>query len=343
MEKMGEEQKQLLLPKTHVSPKGGFKTLPFIIGSSALMCMVAAAMGANMIVYLMKEFHMEMASASNYIYIFSALSNTAPIIGAFMADSLGTLLIWLPTAIMQAKPRPCSESSDSCTPATTPQLILLCTALILTAVGCGGVTSSSLAFGADQLKHFQNNASKIESYFSWSYATGSFSAIVGSVGLVYLQENYGWRLGYGVLVALALFAVLTFFSGSVWYLRPNPTKNLVNGLFNVMVASYRNRHIKLFSGDTELQYHSKGSALSHPSDKLRFLNKACIIQDPERDLNADGTAVNPWKLCTVDQVEELKSLIKVIPIWITRIVMSLNICQGSFAVLQATSLDRHIG
>ncbi|CAH9064658.1 unnamed protein product [Cuscuta epithymum] len=307
------------------------------------MCMVAAAMGANMIVYLMKEFHMEMASASNYIYIFSALSNTAPIIGAFMADSLGTLLIWLPTAIMQAKPRPCSESSDSCTPATTPQLILLCTALIMTAVGCGGVTSSSLAFGADQLKHFQNNASKIESYFSWSYATGSFSAIVGSVGLVYLQENYGWRLGYGVLVALALFAVLTFFSGSVWYLRPNPTKNLVNGLFNVMVASYRNRHIKLFSGDTELQYHSKGSALSHPSDKLRFLNKACIIQDPERDLNADGTAVNPWKLCTVDQVEELKSLIKVIPIWITRIVMSLNICQGSFAVLQATSLDRHIG
>lgn len=51
------------------------------------MNMVAVALGANMIVYLMKEYHMDVASGSNFIYIWSALSNFAPVIGAFMADS----------------------------------------------------------------------------------------------------------------------------------------------------------------------------------------------------------------------------------------------------------------
>lgn len=76
---------------------------------------------------------------------------------------------------------------------------------------------------------------------------------------------------------------------------------------------------------------------------FRFLNKACIIQDPQRDLGADGTSLNPWRLCTVDQVEELKALLKVMPIWLTRMIMSINLTQTSFVVLQATTLDRHIG
>nr|GMC49174.1 protein NRT1/ PTR FAMILY 1.2-like [Ipomoea batatas] len=74
-ENMPEEQKPLL--PTSVSSKGGIKTLPLII----------VALAANMIVYLMKAYHMDMASGTNFIYIWSALSNFAPVIGAFMADS----------------------------------------------------------------------------------------------------------------------------------------------------------------------------------------------------------------------------------------------------------------
>nr|GMC46716.1 protein NRT1/ PTR FAMILY 1.2-like [Ipomoea batatas] len=53
--------------------------------------------------------------------------------------------------------------------------------------------------------------------------------------------------------------------------------------------------------------------------------------------------VDPWRLCRVDQVEELKALIRVIPIWMTGAIMSINANQSSFAVLQASSMDRHIG
>lgn len=74
----------------------------------------------------------------------------------------------------------------------------------------------------------------------------------------------------------------------------------------------------------------------------RFLNRACTIRNPEQDLNPDGKASDPWSLCTVDQVEELKALLKVIPLWSTGIMMAVNISQNSFPLLQAASMDRHI-
>lgn len=74
---------------------------------------------------------------------------------------------------------------------------------------------------------------------------------------------------------------------------------------------------------------------------FRFLNKACIIRNPE-EVSSDGIALNPWTLCSVDQVEELKVLIKVIPLWSAGIMMSINISQSSFPYLQALSMDRHL-
>lgn len=75
---------------------------------------------------------------------------------------------------------------------------------------------------------------------------------------------------------------------------------------------------------------------------FRFLNKACIIRSPEHDIRPNGLASDPWKLCTVDQVEELKALLKVIPLWSTGILMSVNVSQGTFQLLQAKSMDRHV-
>ncbi|GKV09630.1 hypothetical protein SLEP1_g21101 [Rubroshorea leprosula] len=33
------------------------------------------------------------------------------------------------------------------------------------------------------------------------------------------------------------------------------------------------------------------------------------------DITHDDVAVNSWTLCTTEQVEELKALIKVLPLW----------------------------
>lgn len=74
----------------------------------------------------------------------------------------------------------------------------------------------------------------------------------------------------------------------------------------------------------------------------RFLNKAAIIL--EKELNPDGSPVNKWRLCTIQQVEEFKCLVRVSPIWVAGILtLTPLLQQATFSVSQALQMDRHIG
>ncbi|GFS35415.1 major facilitator superfamily protein [Actinidia rufa] len=248
--------------------------------------------------------------------------------------------------IPQAKPPPCDQSISHCISPTTSQLILLCSSFSLMSIGAGGCRSSSLAFGADQLVNHDKlkKVRALESYFSWYYVSATVSVLVATTCVVYIQENIGWEVGFGVPVVLMLLSVVSFYLASPLYVKLKPKSGLIIGIVQVVVAAYRNRHFVLSSSqNTDVLYHyKKGSALVVPTEKLRFLNKACIIRDPHQDLTDNGRASNPWSLCTVEQVEELKALIKVIPMWSTGIMVSIAGGQSSFQVLQASSMDRHI-
>ncbi|XP_031102556.1 protein NRT1/ PTR FAMILY 1.2-like [Ipomoea triloba] len=363
MEDLSEEKENeepLLITSSQTS-KGGFRTFPFIIGNSALLFLAIYALTPDMILYLMKEYNMDMASGSNVLYLWSAALNFTPVIGALMADSfvgrfqmiglgsalclLGMAMFWSTTVIPQLRPPPCSENDNVCTSATKFQLLTLFTSFIVVALGSGAARSCSLAFGADQLQDLQKTTTgSMERYFGWYYAISSFSVLVAMTVLVYIQENMGWEIGYGVLVVIMLISLVVFFLGSSFYVKPKVKESLIVGLIQVAVASYRKRNLKCCEGNSsEVAYHQKGSSLLLPTEKLRFLNKACIIQDPQRDLTSDGKPTDPWNLCTVDQVEELKALLKVTPIWFTGVIMSINVSQGSFGTLQATTMDRRIG
>ena len=59
--------------------------------------------------------------------------------------------------------------------------------------------------------------------------------------------------------------------------------------------------------------------------------------------NRSGDYSNPWRLCTVTQVEELKILIRMFPIWATGIILSAVYAQMStLFVEQGTMMDTNI-
>jgi peptide/histidine transporter 3/4 len=73
----------------------------------------------------------------------------------------------------------------------------------------------------------------------------------------------------------------------------------------------------------------------------RFLDRAAIISsaDVKRE-----TYTDPWKLCTVTQVEELKILVRMFPIWATTIIFSAVYAQNSsLFVEQGMVLDKRVG
>lgn len=68
-----------------------------------------------------------------------------------------------------------------------------------------------------------------------------------------------------------------------------------------------------------------------------------MLRTQEDSLNAEVFNPNKTTICTVEQVEDLKSTLSVIPIWSAMITVSL-IQQGqSFRVLQADTMNRHLG
>ncbi|XP_052737006.1 protein NRT1/ PTR FAMILY 1.2 isoform X2 [Vigna angularis] len=68
------------------------------------------------------------------------------------------------------------------------------------------------------------------------------------------------------------------------------------------------------------------------------LNKACIIRNPETLSNPNGSVLDPWSQCTVRQVESLKSLLRVLPMWSTGIFMIAS--QTTFSTVQANTMNR---
>lgn len=69
----------------------------------------------------------------------------------------------------------------------------------------------------------------------------------------------------------------------------------------------------------------------------RFLDRASI-KTPD-----DGENLNPWRLCTITQVEEVKCVLRLIPIWLCTILSSVVFIQMiSLFVEQGAAMNRKI-
>ncbi|XP_027187499.1 protein NRT1/ PTR FAMILY 2.13-like isoform X2 [Cicer arietinum] len=123
--------------------------------------------------------------------------------------------------------------------------------------------------------------------------------------------------------------------------------SIFSGIAKVIVAAYKKHQLQFPSKEGECVYYDPPledvKALKMPLTKeLRCLNKAAMIQDNE--INPEGRVTNTWNLCSIQQVEELKCLIKIIPIWASGFLGAIPIVQqGIFPITQALKMDRHIG
>ncbi|KAG1367897.1 Protein NRT1/ PTR FAMILY 1.2 [Cocos nucifera] len=355
---MDEEKMSQQQPKR----KGGLKTIPFIMTNEIFEKVASFGLLPNMILYLTKVYHMSPVTGMSVLFIWGAMSQFLPIFGAFLSDAylgrflviaiasvaslLGMVLLWLTAMLPGANPPACDLALGNCQSPSHSQLAFLFSAFGLISIGAGGIRPCSLAFGADQLDRPDNprNERTLQTFFNWYYASIGISYIIASSVIVYIQDKMGWRVGFGVPVVLMLSSIIFFLLGSFLYIKVRGNVSMLTGVAQAVVANVKNRQLVLPSEIADWRYHhNKGSRITVPTENLRFLNKACIIRNPEKDSNPDGSAADPWKLCTVEQVEVLKSVVRVIPIWSTGIMPAVIINQHGFPALQAGTMDRHMG
>lgn len=160
-------------------------------------------------------------------------------------------LLTLSAVIPQLLPPPCNSSASSlpCQEANGGQLAVLYMALLLGAIGSGGIRPCVVAFGADQFDETDpKQSTKTWKYFNWYYFVMGVSMLVAVTVVVYVQEDVGWGLGLGIPTVLMFLSVIALVCGHRLYRILDPAGSPFTRLLQVSVAAFRKRKVS-FSWD----------------------------------------------------------------------------------------------
>ncbi|XP_010256203.1 PREDICTED: protein NRT1/ PTR FAMILY 2.13 [Nelumbo nucifera] len=353
--------------KTQRKP-GGWKTMPYILGNETFERLATFGLLANFTVYLLKQYHMDEVFAANVMNIWSGTVNFAPLIGAFLSDAylgkfrtlayaslfslLGMVAITSTAMVPALRPAPCStelQQQNQCSGPTAAQLGFLYLALGFLTVGGGGIRPCSMPFGTDQFDSTTEEGRKgINSFFNWYYFTFTIVIMISLTLVVYIQDSISWAWGFGIPTILMFCSIILFFLGMRVYVYIPPEGSVFSGVVQVFVAAYKKRKLRLPSSQEQpgalYDPPMKGTLISKLplTQQFRVLNKAAIIAHGE--VQPDGSRSNQWSLCSIQQVEEVKCLIRVVPIWASCIICFTAMAQQwTFTTVQALKMDRHLG
>ncbi|XVF85474.1 hypothetical protein PTKIN_Ptkin17bG0121000 [Pterospermum kingtungense] len=341
---------------------GTWKACPFILGNECCERLAYYGIATNLVSYLTKKLHEGNVSAARNVTTWAGTCYLTPLIGAVLADAywgrywtiatfstiyfIGMCTLTLSASIPALKPAECVGTI--CPPATPAQYGVFFLGLYLIALGTGGIKPCVSSFGADQFDDTDpQERVKKGSFFNWFYFSINIGALISSSLLVWIQDNAGWGLGFGIPALFMGLAIASFFSGTPLYRFQKPGGSPIRRVSQVLVASFRKWNLKV-PEDSSLLYETsdkysaiEGSRKLEHSDELKCLDKASVLTDSELK---SGDFSNPWRLCTVTQVEELKILIRMFPIWATGIVFSAVYAQMStMFVEQGMMMDTSIG
>ncbi|XP_010264468.1 PREDICTED: protein NRT1/ PTR FAMILY 5.1-like [Nelumbo nucifera] len=345
------------------SRTGKWKACAFLVGYEAFERMAFYGIASNLVNYLTTQLHENTVTSVRNVNNWAGSVWMTPILGAYIADSyvgrfwtftvssliyvLGMVLLTMAVSIRSLKPT-CAKGI--CNKASTSQIAFFYSSLYIIAVGAGGTKPNISTFGADQFDDFNPHEKELkDSFFNWWMFSSFLGALFATLGLVYIQENVGWGLGYGIPTVGLLLSLFIFYLGTPNYRHKcRRTKSPARGLVQVLTTALANRKSKLPSDPLQLyelephHYVITGKRRVHHTPAFRFLDKAAV---KVADANAGGGGPSSRRPpCTVTQVEETKLVLGMVLIWLVTLIPSTIGAQvNTLFVKQGTTLDRSIG
>lgn len=184
-------------------------------------------------------------------------------------------LLTLSASVPMLMPPSCEGSF--CPAASPFQYTVFFLGLYLIALGTGGIKPCVSSFGADQFDD-TDPAERIQkgSFFNWFYFSINIGALISSSFLVWVQDNVGWGLGFGIPTVFMGLAVISFFSGTSLYRFQKPGGSPITRVCQVIVASLRKWNVPV-PEDNSLLYELpngvstiEGSRQIEHTDELRY-------------------------------------------------------------------------
>nr|XP_027188303.1 protein NRT1/ PTR FAMILY 5.2-like [Cicer arietinum] len=350
------------------SKTGQWKACSFIVGYEVFERMAYYGIASNLVIYLTNRLHEGTVKSSNNVSNWAGSVWMMPLVGAYIADAYlgryrtfviasciyllvllfthgfqGMCLLTLAVSVPSLRPPQCAEgvADQNCPKASPLQRGIFFLALYVIAAGTGGTKANISTMGADQFDEFEPKERSYKlSFFNWWFFSIFIGTLFSNTFLVYIQDNVGWAIGYGLPTIGLAISVMVFLVGTPLYRHKLPSGSPITKMLQVFVAAIRKWNAFVPEDPNELhdlsieEYAYNGRNKIDHSSSLSFLDKAATKTGQ----------TSPWMLCTVTQVEETKQMTKMIPILVTTILPSTLVVQATtLFIKQGTTLDRRMG
>ncbi|XP_020978561.1 protein NRT1/ PTR FAMILY 7.3-like isoform X2 [Arachis ipaensis] len=368
-----EEQEELTLDGSvdlHGRPAIRTKSGTWLAGiiillNQGLATLAFFGVGVNLVLFLTRVVGQNNAEAANNVSKWTGTVYIFSLVGAFLSDSywgryktcavfqvifvLGLSSLSLSSYLFLVKPKGCGNELVQCGKHSRLEMGMFYLSIYLIALGNGGYQPNIATFGADQFdeEHSKEGPSKV-AFFSYFYLALNLGSLFSNTILGYFEDEGMWALGFWVSAGSALAALILFLVGTPRYRHFKPSGNPLSRFCQVLVAASRKWKVQVPSNEEELyDKHTIDSATNSNRKILythgfKFLDRAAYISS--RDLEDQKNSLyNPWHLCPISQVEEVKCILRLLPIWLCTIIYSVVFTQmASLFVEQGAAMKTTI-
>ncbi|KAK1306981.1 Nitrate transporter 1.2 [Acorus calamus] len=349
---------------------GGMLAASFVLVVEILENLAFLANASNLVLYLTKFMHLSPSRSANTVTDFMGTAFLLTLLGGFLSDAffttyciylmsavvefLGLIILTIQAHLSSLKPPPCDLTNPiSCQEVSGAKAAMLFSGLYLVALGVGGIKGSLPSHGAEQFDGGTTEGRKMRStFFNYFVFCLSCGGLIAVTFVVWVEDNKGWQWGFGISTIAVLVSIPVFLAGSIGYRNKVPTGSPLTTIAKVIVATIINSinrspsnavanmatspNNPIQSKPTQTDHHQQIQHQQIPSNTLKFLNNALSTKPSSSHKNLFH--------CTPTQVEEVKVVLKVLPIFISTIMLNCCLAQlSTFSVQQAATMDTKVG
>ncbi|KAH9322868.1 hypothetical protein KI387_017507 [Taxus chinensis] len=328
------------------------------------------ATAVNLVSYFNGFMNLKIAEAANTLTNYMGTAFLLALFGGFVSDSYitrfktciifasgeflivhiiqGYIIMTIQAHYGSLKPPICNplDPTSVCVKVSGGKAAMMFTGLYLIALGNGGVKAALPALGGDQFDETDSKERrKISTFFNYFLLSLCVGAAVGVTVVVWLMNNKGWDVGFGICAAGVFIGIISLAAGITTYRNKVPGGSPLTRIAQLLSAMQR---LRLPENPGDLyEVHDKESYLLKEklvhTNQFKFLDKAAILKDNYMETE-NNMKPNPWRLCTVTQVEETKVLVRMLPVFASTIIMNTCLAQlQTFSVSQGITMDTSMG
>ncbi|KAL8196504.1 hypothetical protein R6Q57_024799 [Mikania cordata] len=332
---------------------GGMLAASFVLVVEVMESLAFLACGCNLVVYLLQYMHYPPSEAANNVTNFMGTAFLLALLGGFLSDAffitykiylMSALVEFLGLAILTTQshsswlmPPECNPTGP-CEQVNGAKAAMLFVGLYATALGVGCIKGCLPAHGAQQFDETTINGRKqLATFFNYFVFCLSFGALLAVTLVVWIEDNKGWDWGLGIATLTILLSIPVFLAGSGYYKIKVPYGSPFSTIFMVFIGAIVNRSMP--QNDTEQQQTVTKDDIDQTqtltlSPNLKFLNNAAVNKPAYDFLNN----------CSIKQVEDVKIILQLLPIFGCTIMLNCCIAQlFTFSIQQAASMNTKIG